>query len=321
MSKRQELTCEFSQHNGIFKLNDDINGKIIVQPLSHISFYKVVFEIYWSIFNGSKTEETLLKKQEYATQRKDWEAGKRYELNFSFKSQAPLSFSSKILSIKRFLKVRVIKHESGWSLGKNHPDYQSTYTFPYVLNPSPDSYQISKTNRDINYNGFIPSLVIPIAIGLTGSFVGFPLIDFLSAGAFGGGLYYTFVGFGKLGKVNIVASPFDDTHFQVQLNIQRSWSNISKIELAHIVHSISRYKDRSQSITQHYPITKLSYQDFDTIDNPNLTIVRSYHSVNLPPTLISKYFEIQWKLELIIHLKNKKKKQIRLEMPMNIIAR
>ncbi len=321
MPKRQELTCEFSQRNGIFKLNDDINGKIIVQPLSHISFYKIIFEIYWSISSGKKTEETLVRKQEYATQRRDWEVGKRYELAFSFKSQAPLSFSSKQLKIEQYLKVRIIKHETGWSLGKNHPDYQFLYTFPYQLNSSPDSYQIEKTALDANYNDFIPYLAIPAGVGLLGHLAGLPLMDFLSTGIFGGGLYYTFIGFGKLGKVKVTASPFDDTHFQVQMNIQRNWASIEKIELIHFVSYLPIHLSNSRPKINDFPVKRLLYQDFETIDKADINIVRSYHSINLPPTITTKYFDIYWELEVIIHLKNKKTKRIKLDTPMNILVR
>lgn len=321
MSKRQELTCEFSQANGTFNLNDDINGKIIVQPLTHISFHKVIFEIYWSISNDSKSEEKLVKKQAYNTQRKDWEAGKRYELNFSFKSQAPLSFSSKQFKIERYLKVRVIRREGAWSFGKNDPDYQFSYNFHYTLNSNLGSYQLNKTSLDVNYNDFLAYLLLPIGAGLLGGLNGLLFMDLLGAGVLVGGLYHTFVGFGKLGKVNVMVFPLDDTHFQVQMNVQRNWSSIEKIELVHLVYYLSGHLRRDVTEEKRMPIKKLLYQDYDTINSNNINIVRSYHSINLPPTLKTKYFDINWELEIIIHLKNRQMKGIKLETTMDILAR
>lgn len=317
-STRQEITCEFSQPNGVFKLNDDINGKIIVQPFSHISFYQVVFEIYWSITNGSKKEETLLKKQIYNSQRKYWMSGKRYELAFSFKSQAPLSFSSGNFKIERYLKVRVFKHEQGWSFGNNHPDYQLSRTFPFELQPSPNAYTIEKTATNINYGDFLPYLALPIGIGILGGLKGLLLMDFLSAGIFGGGLYYTFVHFGKIGKIEMAISPFDDTSFQVQLNIQRNWSSISKIELTHHISYFNRLG--SSSNINYIPLKRLRYQEISNIKTSEVKAIRSYPSIGLPPSITTRYFDILWEFKLTIHLDNNKKKSIDLNTKMDIAA-
>lgn len=315
-------SCNFDSPNGDFASDAFITGVITFIPNYNLSFNSIWCAVSMKVGSKNNSIHTKFLKKEEGKLRLNqttWMRNQSYSYPFTFNPVSSLSYQGINFYIKwevsfvielAINSLDIVKRIAAQQKNVQQqvlPSKHIELIFPFQIINTAKKYQLTTKNFNTNLTNRLLGYYLTASLSLIGiiasmvNHLSFIFLEILGSSTLGIGIYQTFVSVKKLGHIMWFIEACTTNEFFFHLEIGRNWSSIDRIEVACLV---SEKGKKNAPLHRHN--TTLS-----PIIKPIMTTRIPFPplSKRIPPKLSTTFFSIEWKLEVIIFLKNQKKYQ------------